>query len=115
MLENRAWIFDGIGAALIVLFFTWVGSLFNKSLHLWVDGQKIYKWLEVNTRDEPHKSHKTLLEISNGTRLSEERIQKACLQNKKIFQSTEKPGNYSIWRIEPKSIYEKRGILSLKR
>jgi hypothetical protein len=100
LLDNLNWIFDGIGVALV----GWIILLFYRRVTLWNDGNSVYKWLEVNTQDEPHKSHKTLLEISNGVRLSEERVVRACLQNRKILQSVKKPGNYSIWRAEPQNI-----------
>ncbi|HAV75902.1 MAG TPA: hypothetical protein DCX53_00965 [Anaerolineae bacterium] len=110
MIENRDWIFDGIGAALIILFATWIVPLLSRSLRLKRDGRKIYNWLESNTLELPGESHKSLSEISIGTRLPEERIQEACLQNNKIFQSVEKPKSYSIWRAETQSVYEKRGV-----
>ena len=84
MASNEAWIFDGIGAVLIVLLLTWITPTVYKAICLFSDGHKIYKWLMLNTRDAFGKSHKSLLEISNGTRLSEERVREACLKNPKI-------------------------------
>lgn len=110
MVENRDWLFDGIGAALIILLLTWVAPRVTSLFHLQRDGKKIYKWLELNTRDEPAESHKSLLEISVGTRLPEKRVKEVCLQYRKIFISIDKPENFSIWRAEPQSVYEKRGI-----
>jgi hypothetical protein len=110
MIENRDWIFDGIGAALIILLLTWAASRVANIFRLWRDGKKIYEWLELNTRDEPAKSHKSLSEISIGTRLPKERVREVCLQNRKTFISIDNPENYSVWRVEPQSVYEKRGI-----
>lgn len=67
MIENRQWIFDGIGAALVILLLTWVAPRVVNTFRLWQDGKKIYEWLELNTRDEPSESHKSFLEISIGT------------------------------------------------
>ncbi len=106
LLDNLNWLLDGVGVALG----GWLIVLIYRHIVLSKDGNLIYEWLKANTQDKPYKSHKTLMEISNGVRLPEERVQKACLQNKKIFQSIEKPRSYSIWRVEPQSIYEKRGI-----
>ena len=109
LLDNLNWFFDGVGVA----FGAWLLVLIYKRIVLLKDGNQIYKWLKTNTQDEPNESHKTLLEISIGVRLSSERVQEACRQNKKIYQSTKKPGNYSIWRSEFQSVYDKRGIRSL--
>ena len=99
----NSWIFDGVGAILVVSLLTWVVSQVYKSVCLFGDSQTVYKWLMWNTRDEFNKSHKSLLEISNGTRLSEERVREVCLKNTKIMQSVSEPGNYSVWRAEPET------------
>ena len=88
---------------LIVAILLWGSRTFYAQFICWMDGRKTYQWLKANTRDEPNQSHKSLLEITSGTRLSEKRIQEACLQNKKIYQSTKNPGSYSIWRVDPQS------------
>jgi hypothetical protein len=108
-LDNLNWFFDGVG----VVLGGWLIMVVYRNVTLWRDGNAVFNWLKANTHDEPGKSHKTLFEISNGIRLSEERVQKACLQNKKIFQSIESPGNYSTWRVEPQSVYELRGVLKI--
>ncbi len=102
LLDNLNWFFDGIGVALGGSLIVWI----YRSITLWNDGNAIFNWLKVNTKNEPNKSHKTLSEISIGTRLSEARAKKACLQNKKILQSFKKPGNYSIWCVEPLEIVQ---------
>jgi hypothetical protein len=77
------------------------------------DGNTIHQWLAENTRDEPADSHKSIFEIHVGTHIPEERVPTACLQDFRIFQALSQPGHYSIWRREPQSVYEKRGILTL--
>ncbi len=109
LLKNLSWFFDGLGVALG----GWLLVLIYRRFALWRDSINVYRWLQANTQDEPHKSHKTLLEISNGTRISEERVKAACLKNTKIMQSIDFPGRYSIWRIENQSVYEKRGVRSV--
>lgn len=101
MIENFDWIFAGIGATLIALLLGWLFPWGMKRVRVISDGQKIYKWLEMNTSNERGKSHKTLHEISVGTRLSENRVREACLQNKKILHSVKHIGSYSIWQSEP--------------
>ncbi len=109
LFENLSWFFDGLGVTLG----GWLLVLLYRRFALWRDSINVYRWLQANTQDEPYKSHKTLLEISNGTRIPEERVQKACLSNTKIMQSVNAPGSYSIWRVENQSVYEKRGIRSV--
>lgn len=104
--ENLNWFFDGLGVALG----GWLLLIIYRRFVLWRDSTRILRWLEANTQDEPHESHKTLFEISNGTRIPEERVQKACLHNTKILQSVNSPGCYSIWRAENQSVYDKRGV-----
>jgi hypothetical protein len=109
LLENLNWFFDGLGVALG----GWLLVIIYRRFVLCRDSSNIYRWLQVNTEDEPHRSHKTMFEISNGTRIPEERVQKACLSNTKIMQSVNSPGSYSIWRTENQSVYDKRGVRSV--
>ena len=60
LFDKINWIFDGVGAVLVVLLLTWVAPLVYKSVRLFSDGQKVYKWLMLNTRDEFNKSHKSI-------------------------------------------------------
>jgi hypothetical protein len=98
---------------LIIALLTWGATAIYRRVRIWRDGCKIQRWLVSTTCDEPGESHKSLLEISEGICLSKERVRVACLLSSRIFQSITNPGNYSIWRQEPQSIYEKRGLLIL--
>ena len=74
----------------------------------------MYRWLKANTRDESGQSHLDLLTISKGTGLSEERVRRACMSDKRIYVFGKEPNlSFSVWRQEPSSVYEKRGILSI--
>ncbi len=106
LLTNLSWFFDGLGVALG----GWLIVVAYRQIVLLRDGKYILRWLEANTSDEPGESHKTLIEISHGTRIPEERVKTACMKNTKIMQSIQIPGNYSIWRAELQSVYEKRGV-----
>jgi hypothetical protein len=98
--------------ALIISFLIWLlGAVFYKRIILWWQGLVIYRWLKMNSHDEPGESHKTVDEICEGTRLSPNEVTESCRHNRKIFRSTQ--GSYSIWRREQQSVYEKRGIRSL--
>jgi hypothetical protein len=75
------------------------------------DRRKVYRWLKSNTRDEPHESHVDLLTICKGTRLPEDRVRRACMSYKRIYVFGKEPNlSFSVWRKEPQSVYEKRGI-----
>lgn len=78
------------------------------------DRRIIVAWLKTNTRDEPGHSHVDVLRIAKETGLSEERARAACFTEGQIFrhQSTGHE-TWSVWRGEPQSIYEKRGIIGL--
>lgn len=76
-----------------------------------IDSRRVRKWLEANSQDDPGESHRSLREISEALRITEERVEMACLADDRIFRSSVKPEQYSIWRKEPQSIYEKRGLL----
>jgi hypothetical protein len=99
------WI-SGIG------FFGWLANQGFKWNQTRRDRNLVYDWLKANTYDEPAESHKSLFEISDGTHLPEEQVRVAC-RDTRIHQSLNKPGNYSIWRKEPQSVYEKRGIVAV--
>lgn len=75
--------------------------------------ERVYQWLARNTLDEPGESHLSTTEIAVGARLSEERVREVCRLDLRIHQSTRNPNHWSVWRAEPESIYEKRGILTL--
>jgi hypothetical protein len=68
-------------------------------------------WMHQNTRDEPGESHVDTFTIAKVTGLSEERVKSACMRDKRIFVSSE--GTWSVWRKDPQSIYENRGIITV--
>ncbi len=76
-----------------------------------VDRSRVRRWLLENTRDEPGESHLEISGIASGIRLSEKRVLRACQISKHVFQSKADPSLWSVWREEPQSVYEKRGLL----
>ena len=79
-------------------------------LRAMADRRQVYSWLRSNTRDEPGESHVDMLTMVKGTGLSEERVRRACFSEKRIFRSSRGGEQWSVWREEPQSIYEKRGL-----
>ena len=102
-----SWVY-GVG------FFGWVTPYLFQWNCTRRDQHLIYTWLKANTNNEPAETHRSLFEISNCTRLSEERVRSACLQSSRIYRSREHPGTYSIWRREPQSVYENRGLVGVR-
>jgi hypothetical protein len=102
-----------IVVALTIGLVTWIATVGCKSLRLRRDGRAIHRWLAQNTLDEPGESHKSLGEISDGTRLPADRVRLACLKHSRIFQSLDEPEHYGIWRKEPESVYDRHDVRSV--
>lgn len=100
-------------SALLAALVMWCGARLYKLWERRRDARKIRNWLRSNTKDEPGDTHRSTLDISAGTRLPEVRVLCACLADQQILRSQSKPDLWSIWRAEPQSIYEKRGIVTI--
>ena len=74
------------------------------------DRKAIDRWLKINTRDEPGESHIAVSDLSKRIGLSEDRVNKAVAKSHIVLRSERDVNQISIWRKEPQSIYEKRGI-----
>jgi hypothetical protein len=79
------------------------------------DIQVVCEWLEANAQGEPAESPKSLLAISEGTCLPEERVRIACLKSPHIYQSFSQPGHYCICKEDSKRTYEDRRIIRVTR
>jgi hypothetical protein len=75
------------------------------------DSRAVYRWLATTTRDDPGESHRSTSEIAAGTHLSEARTYAACRHNRRIIQSAKQHDLWSIWRQEPESVYDRRGVI----
>lgn len=102
-------IVTGVAVAAIVGAVALVVRALCRALDRW----RVYGWLKNNTRDEPGESHVTTTELAKGTGLSEERVRQACLGNRRIHRASGEMDQWSVWRREPQSVYEKRGIIWL--
>jgi hypothetical protein len=97
------------GVAIAILF--WIGSIIKSKIRVLLDRNRIYKWLKSNTRDEPGESHVDIVTLAKGTKLPEDRVRRACMSDKRIYHHASEFEEWSVWRKEPQSIYEKRGPL----
>jgi len=71
-----------------------------------IDRYKVYQWLKSNTSDTAGKSHVDTIEIAKGTKLSDDRVRKACMSCRKIYRYSNGKEKWSVWRKEPQSIYD---------
>jgi len=97
---------------LIELLFGWIPSPWN----WWQLRQRrkvVEDWLRNNTRDEPGESHRKLSDIALNLGLSDDEVNKSIIGNARVFRSKVTPDLISVWRQEPQSIYEKRGVLTV--
>jgi hypothetical protein len=92
-------------SALTIGLLGWLGARLRAIL----DRRKVYQWLKANTKDEPHESHVDTVTLAKGTRLPEDRVRRACMSEERIYHLMQEPEQWSVWRKDPQSIYEKRG------
>ena len=90
----------------------WVATLAKGGVRDRLDRRKVYHWLRSNTRDEPGESHADATTVAKGTRLSEERVRRACMSDQRIHRFSNGQERWSVWRKEPQSVYERRGASS---
>ncbi len=101
----------GVAVAIAILSFIAVGVIgwIITKIRAWVDRRNVYLWLRSNTKDEPRESHVDTATLAKGVRLPEDRIRRACMSDKRIYRFCKDSEQWSVWREEPQSIYEKRG------
>jgi hypothetical protein len=95
--------------ALGPIVYTWGAICLLKWYRARRDVHVVCEWLEANSQGEPTESPTSLLAISEGTRLPEERVRIACLKSPQIYHSFLHPEHYCIWREESQNLYEKHG------
>jgi hypothetical protein len=101
----------GILSAVTIGVLSWFGVLARaKTRDMW-DRRKVYTWLKANTRDEIGHSHVDTVTVAKGTRLSEERVRRACMSDRRIHRFANEPEQWSVWRPKPQSVYETRSVL----
>jgi hypothetical protein len=103
-------IIEVIGGLFVVLLL-WCATIRYARWRMRTDSNKVYDWLRENTRDSPRESHKKTSELAKATRLSEERVCAVCVADERIHRSSKQPDQWSVWREEPESIYNKRGLI----
>lgn len=94
-------------------FLAWLGLLVKSRVRYMLDRRCVYRWLRSNTRDEPGESHVDTATLAKGTRIPEDRVRRVCMSDPRIYHFPVSPEKWSVWRREPQSIYEKRGVIEL--
>jgi hypothetical protein len=90
-----------------------LGWIASKVRDAW-DRARVRRWLRANTRDEPHQSHVDTIKLAKATRLPEDRIRRACMSDERFHGAPGDIDLWSVWCLEPRSIYEKRGIIDVE-
>lgn len=103
----------GVVVTVVAGFLAWLGARVVSWRRRRRDCRRVYSWLEVHTRNEPGESHASTATIAAGALLEQEKVVSACLMDKRIYRSERKPDLWSIWRAEPQSVYEKRGVITI--
>ncbi len=103
-------VLTGILLSVAIGLLGWAATFLKRRVGETTDRRRVYLWLQSNTRDEPGKSHVDTITLAKGTRLTEERVRKACMSDQRVYRSSSEPERWSLWRQEPQSIYEKKGL-----
>jgi len=99
-----------VATGVILLAVGWMAREIFGWIRYRLDGKKIENWLRDNTKDEPGESHKTIANISRVLGLPDDRVVKGIAKNRSIYRSSTNTEDVSVWRAEPESIYERRGV-----
>ena len=100
----------GAIAALVVSLIRYLGIKHSE----FRDKRRVYRWLKVDSKNEPGKQFRSTRAIASWNNLTEDRVRYICSIHKKIYLSTGR--HEDIWSIhgrEEKSVYEKRGIIDI--
>lgn len=97
----------------IVPLVLWLAKALWERFRLHRDAVAIEQWLWTHTQDEPGESHRTVSEIALRLGLSVDRVNRAVAHSRAIFRSDGDFDLVSVWRQEPQSVYDKRGLVSV--
>jgi hypothetical protein len=92
----------------------WLVQYIHDKVTQKVESSRVYSWLKKNTSNEPGDQFRSSRAIASWNNLTQERVRYICSVDKRIFLSTgEKDDMWGIYEHVPRSIYEKRGIVSI--
>ena len=81
-------------SSVVVGLLGWGATILKRRLVEVADRRTIYRWLQVNTKDEPGLSHVEAVAIAKGTRLSEDQVRRVCMSDSRIYRAPAKTALY---------------------
>ena len=79
-----------------------------------LDGNRVYKWLKKNTKNEAGEQFRSSRAIASWNNLTQERVRYICSVDERIFLSMgKKEDMWGIYEHVERSVYEKRGLATL--
>ncbi len=78
----------------------------SRKIRDYVEGRRIYSWLEGNSRNEHGDKFRSTRAIASWNNLTEDRVRYLCSMHKKIYQSTGQKED--IWSIHQRGDEEPR-------
>ncbi|HAW53380.1 MAG TPA: hypothetical protein DCX54_13805 [Flavobacteriales bacterium] len=93
---NEGIVIGGAGGAIAGIT-VWLVQYLHGKTNDFVDGKRIYKWLQKHTSDEPGKQFRSTRAIASWNNITEDRAKYLCSINDKIFMST--GANEDMWGI----------------
>lgn len=113
-----ATVWDGIvvgaaGGTIAGLTIALVKYLHNISVEC-IEKRRVYKWLKANTSEKDGEQYRSTRAIANWNNLTEDRTRYICSIHKRIYLSTgDKADMWSLYEHGDRSVYEKRGLVSM--
>jgi hypothetical protein len=106
-------IIGGVGGAIAGLTVSSVLYAHGKAVEE-IHKRRIYNWLKANTSDEDGKKFRSTRAIASWNNLTEDRVRYICSLHDRIFLSTgQQEDMWSLYERGDRSVYEKRGIISV--
>ena len=106
-------VIGGVGGAIAGLTVWLVQYVHDKAAQN-IESNRVFKWLEKNTTNEPGEQFRSSRAIASWNNLTQERVRQICSVDKRIFLSTgDKEDMWGIYEHVPRSVYEKRGLTTL--
>ncbi len=106
-------VIGGAGGAIAGLTVSLVHYLHRKTIEF-IEKRRVYNWLKDNTSNEEGKRYRSTRAIASWNNLTEDRVRYICSIHEKIYLSTgEREDLWSLYERGDRSIYEKRGVVSL--
>ena len=106
-------VIGGAGGAIAGLTVSLVHYIHRKTVEF-IEMRRVYNWLKNNTSNEDGKKYRSTRAIASWNNLTEDRARYICSIHEKIYLSTgEREDLWSLYERGDRSVYEKRGVVSI--